>query len=282
MWINWLLKYDGYPPGVVVALLLHGILMWIFLPKEFEPSDQVRIEPASYVVASAVTQSPQKLRRIEQLSQQRRSEEAARERQRQQERERQQQAERERQQQQQAEAERQRQQQQQAEAERQRQQQAERERQQQAERERQQQAERERQRQQEQERQRQETAQSEAADAAARAAAEAAAQQMSAENQMVSQYLAIIRDLISGAWNIPPSARNGMLATVQLRLTPTGEIISREIVQPSGDPNFDRSVLAAVDRVGSFPELQEMPPAVFERNFRAPINLEFSPEDLLR
>ncbi|HEY0960983.1 MAG TPA: energy transducer TonB [Pseudomonadales bacterium] len=281
MWITWLLKYDGYPPGVVVALLLHGILMWIFLPKDFDPADQVSIEPASFVVASAVTQSPQRLRRIEQANTQRRNEEAARERQRQQERERQQQAaaeqqrQAEAQRQQQAEAERQRQ------AEAQRQQQAEAERQQQAERERQQQAEAERQRQAEAERQRQETAQREAAEASARAAAEAAAQQMSAENQMVAQYMAIIRDLVSAAWSRPPSARNGMVATVQLRLTPTGEIIDRQIVRPSGDPTFDRSVLQAIDRVGAFSELQDMPTPIFERNFRA-INLEFSPEDLLR
>jgi colicin import membrane protein len=297
MWINWLLKYEGYPPGVVVALLLHGILMWILLPSEFEAANQVRIEPASYVVASAVAQSPQKLRRIEQANQ-RRADDAARERQRQQqaaaERQRQQQAEAERQRQQQAAAERQRQQQaerekqQQAErekqqqAEREKQQQAERERQQQAERERQQQAERERQQAAERERQRQETAQREAAEAAARAAADAAAQQqMSAENQLVAQYVTLIRDLVSGAWNRPPNARNGMVAVVQLRLTPTGEIINSAIMKSSGSPEFDRSVLQAIDRVGSFPELRDMPTAVFERNFRA-INLEFSPEDLLR
>lgn len=280
MWINWLLKYDGYPPGVVVALLLHGLLMWIFLPKEFDATNQVRIEPASYVVASAVAQSPQKLRRIEQLNTQRRNEEASRERQRQAEAARQRQAEADRQRQaevqrQQAEAAQQRQ----AEAERQRV--AEENRKREAEQERQRQAEAERQRQAEAERQRQETAQREAADAAARAAAAASAQQMSAENQMVAQYLALIRDLVSGAWSRPPDARNGMVAIVQLRLTPTGEIINSEIVKSSGSPTFDRSVLQAIDRVGSFSELRDMPTAVFERNFRS-INLEFSPEDLLR
>src|SRR5690606_28794358 len=107
MWISWLLKYDGYPPGVVVALLLHGILLYVFLPKEFEPANQVRIEPAAFVVASAVKQSPQRMRRIEQLNTERRNAEAERERQRQAERQRQQQAEAERQRQ--AAAERQRQ-----------------------------------------------------------------------------------------------------------------------------------------------------------------------------
>jgi colicin import membrane protein len=72
-----------------------------------------------------------------------------------------------------------------------------------------------------------------------------------------------------------------MTAEVQLRLTPTGEVIDRAIVQSSGNAAFDSSVLQAVDRVGAFSELQDMPPAVFERNFRI-FNLVFSPEDLLR
>lgn len=270
MLISWLLKYDGYPPGVVAALLLHGILMYIFLPKEFEPAEQVSIEPASFVVASAARQSPQKLRRLEQQTQQR-NREAERERQRQADQQRQREADQERQ----------------RVAEQQRQREADQERQRVADEQRQREAEQQRQREQEQERQRaaerqQQVAAQQAADEAARRqAADNAAQQLSAENQMVSQYMTIIRDLVSGAWSRPPDARNGMVAIVQLRLTPTGEIVSSDIVQSSGSLAFDRSVLQAVDRVGSFSELQDMPTAVFERNFRN-FNLEFSPEDLLR
>ncbi|MGP1609980.1 MAG: energy transducer TonB [Burkholderiales bacterium] len=271
MWISWLLKYDGYPPGVVVALLLHGLLLYIFLPKDFDPANQVRVEPASFVVASAVKQSPQQRRRIEQAQTQQRNAEAERQRQAQQ-RQREAAAE----QQRQADAEKQKR----DEAERQRV--AEANRQQQVQEERERQAEAERQRAAEAERQRQLTAQREAEAAAAAAQNAANQQQQSAEADMVSQYVGIIRNLISGAWNRPPSARNGMLATVQLRLTPTGEIVSRDIVQSSGNADFDRSVLQAVDRVGSFDELKGMPTAVFERNFRRPINLEFTPEDLLR
>ena len=272
MWLSWALKYDGYPPGVVVALLLHGLLLYILLPKDLDPANMVRVEPASFVVASAVKQSPQQRRRIEQAQTQQRNAEAERQRQAQQ-RQREADAERQRQ----ADAERQRQ----AEAERQRVAEQNRQRQQQEEREKQ--AEAERQRTAEAERQRQLAAQreAEAAAAAAAAARNAANQQQSVEDQMVSQYVGIIRDLISGAWNRPPNARNGMLAVVQIRLTPTGEIVSRDIVQPSGSADFDRSVLQAVDRVGSFPELKGMPTPIFERNFRA-INLEFTPEDLLR
>ncbi len=271
MLIPWLLKGDGYPPGVVVALLLHGFLLYVFMPKDFDPADRVTIQPMSYVVASMATQSPQKLRRLEQQNTQQRNAEA-REQQRRadqqrQEQERQRVADQQRAEEQQRVADRQRREEQQRVAEQQRRE--------------------EEQRVAEQRRQaeQQRVADQQAAEEAARisAAREAQnAQQLSAEDQLVSQYVGIIHDLISGAWRIPPAARNGMLAIVDLRLTPTGDIISRTISQSSGNADFDRSVLEAVDRVGSFPELKDMPSGLFDRQFRAGIDLEFSPEDLLR
>lgn len=270
MLIPWLLKYDGYPPGVVVALLLHGILLYIFMPKQFDPADQVRIEPASFVVASAAQQSPQRMRRLQQETQ-RQQAEAAREQQRERDEQRKRDeavaAERRRvaEENQKREAERKREEDQRRERER-----AETERQRVAE---------ERRREEERLRQLREQADADAA----RQAQERnnAAEAQSVEQQLVAQYVGIIKDLVSGAWSRPPSARNGMLAIVQLRLTPTGEIISSTLVQSSGDGPFDRSVLQAIDRVGNFSELQEMPTPIFERYFRN-FNLEFRPEDLLR
>lgn len=272
--IPMLLKFDGYPPGVLVALLLHGILIYIFMPKEFDPAERVTIQPMSYVVASAVKQSPREARRIQQLSAQRRSEEAEQQRRRDAERQRQQQA---------AEAEQQKQ------AEIAKQREAERQRVADEEEQKREREEEQKRVAEEQERERQRAAEREQQLAAERAATEAAniaannarAQEQSVEDQLIAQYYGIIHDLVSNAWSRPPDSRNGMLAVVQLRLTPTGEIVSRSIVQPSGNDSFDRSVLQAVDRVGAFPELKEMPTPIFERNFRT-FNLEFSPEDLLR
>ncbi len=271
MLIPWLLKYDGYPPGVVVALLLHGILIYIFMPKQFDPADQVRIEPASIVVASA-QQSPQRMRRLQQQTQ-RQQAEAAREQQRQRDEQRKRDEA--------AAAERQRvaKENQRREADRKRAEDQERERQR-AETERQRVAQEQQERQREQERQRQLQEQA-AADAARQAAAAAATQAQGVEQQMVAQYAAIIRDLVSRAWSRSPDARNGMVAIVQIRLTPTGEILSSTIVQSSGSAAFDRSVQQAVDRVGNISELQGMPTPIFERYFRN-FNLEFRPEDLLR
>jgi colicin import membrane protein len=272
--IPMLLKFDGYPPGVLVALLLHGILIYIFMPKEFEPADRVTIQPMAFVVASAVKQSPQQARRIQQLSAQRRSEEADQQRRRDAERQRQQQA-AEAEQQKQAEVARQR------EAERQRVADEEEQKREREEEQKRVAEEQERERQRAAEREQQLAAQRAAEEAASIAAANANAQQQSVENQMISQYMAIIHDLVSNAWSRSPDAKNGMVAVVQLRLTPTGEIVQRSIVQSSGSATFDSSVLQAVDRVGAFPELKEMPTPIFERNFRT-FNLEFSPEDLLR
>lgn len=276
MLMAWLLKYDGYPPGVLVALLLHALLLYILLPSEADPEQFVRIERPA--ITAVVTQAnPQQLRRLEQINQQRRADDAARQRQ---EAERQRQAEAQRvEQQRQADTARRQEEQRVAEANRQAevkrqedQRLAEARRQEeearQAEARRQEEARLQAQRQQQEEAQRQ---------AAAAAAAEAA----SAQNDLVSQYSAIIHDLISSNWSRPPDARNGMSVVLNLRLVPTGEVVSATIIKSSGNAAFDRSAEQAVARVGGFPELRDVPTPVFERNFRD-FNLEFRPEDLLR
>lgn len=288
--LRWLLKYEGYPPGVVFALLLHGGLLLFLLGREFQPREIVNLERPVYIAAAISKENPQRVKREEQARRQLEQQRAAeRERQRQQEarraeeeRQRQAAAERQRQEQErqrQAEAERQRQaeaeKQRQVEAERQRQ--AEAERQRQAEAERQRQAEAERQRQAEAERQRQAEAERQRQAAAAAAAAEAEA----ASTNLVAQYAALIADLVSQNWIRPPNARNGMVAVVEIRMAPNGEILASNIVQSSGDSNYDRSVDQAVKRLGRVPEMQDLPVAVFERNFRV-FTLTFTPEDLLR
>ena len=110
---------------------------------------------------------------------------------------------------------------------------------------------------------------------------EAQTNQLAGEQLIVSEYVTIIRRVISQNWQIPPSARNGMTAAVQIRVVPTGEVVNVFILESSGNPTFDRSVLQAVERVERFPELQDLETGVFERNFRT-FSLLFRPEDLLR
>lgn len=276
MLLHYLLKFEGYPPAVLLAVLLHAGVAWFMLERDFDRQEVIKVQPMQISAATA-KENPQKLRRLQQVQQQRAADQRARDEARARE-----QAVREREAQQRAEAERQRQAQQRQREEQQRLEQAriaEEERQAQARRQAEEEATRrrlaEQQRQQELEQQRQR------AEAEALRQAQANAAATNAENDIVSQYMAIIQDLIQQNWVIPPSARNGMVAIVEIRTTPVGDITTYQVIQSSGDASFDRSVLQAVARVGNLQELRDLPNAVYERNFRR-FNLQFQPEDLLR
>ncbi len=128
----------------------------------------------------------------------------------------------------------------------------------------------------EQERQRQEQAQ-----AQARAQQEADARELAeTEAELVMAYSAVIHDLVQQYWSRPPSARNGMVVVLRIRMVPTGDVLDVEIVQSSGDFAFDRAAESAVLKVNRFTELQGMDPRLFDRNFRTFL-LTFRPQDLL-
>lgn len=109
--------------------------------------------------------------------------------------------------------------------------------------------------------------------------AEESAQVAVTAEQMAASYAALIRDTVTGYWSRPPSARNGMQAVLELRLVPTGEIVSVSVLESSGSVAFDRSAMNAVEKAGAFPELKNLPSREFEENFRR-FRLLFRPEDL--
>jgi len=90
---------------------------------------------------------------------------------------------------------------------------------------------------------------------------------------------AIIQQAVISRWTRPPSARNGMQAILEIALVPTGDVAGVSVLQTSGNNAFDRSAISAVERAGRFPEVQQLEPAVFEREFRR-FQLIFRPEDL--
>lgn len=92
-------------------------------------------------------------------------------------------------------------------------------------------------------------------------------------------YADLIRRRIEQNWSRPPSARNGMRCELTIDMVPNGQIIDVNIKTSSGDAVFDRSAVAAVKKVGAFPEVKNIPIAVFERHFRQ-FSLGFQPEDL--
>jgi TonB family protein len=118
-------------------------------------------------------------------------------------------------------------------------------------------------------------AQAELADAVATEDAQATA----TAAELSASYAALIQQTVINYWSRPPSARNGMEALLQIQLIPTGEVQSVSLLKSSGNTAFDRSAINAVEKAGSFPELQKLPSAEFEKNFRR-FRLLFRPEDL--
>ncbi|MEP5763463.1 MAG: energy transducer TonB [Halieaceae bacterium] len=99
------------------------------------------------------------------------------------------------------------------------------------------------------------------------------------DEQLTQSYVALIARAIEDNWSRPPSARNDMEAELVIQLIPTGEVVSVTIARSSGQSAFDRSAVLAVQKAERFPELQQLEPRLFERNFRS-LRLKFKPEDL--
>lgn len=111
------------------------------------------------------------------------------------------------------------------------------------------------------------------------AAAQPQAEATATASEMSASLIALIQQTVVNYWSRPPSARNGMECELVVQLIPTGEVVSVTVLRSSGNSAFDASAVNAVKRAGAFPELQKLPSAEFERNFRR-LNLIFRPEDL--
>lgn len=94
---------------------------------------------------------------------------------------------------------------------------------------------------------------------------------------VVDKYLAGIRSEIERRWSRPPLSRNGMQVLLRIFLLPGGELSDVQVVESSGNAAFDRSALAAVQKVGSF--IVPSDPVEFDRNFRQ-FTVLFNPDDL--
>ena len=104
-------------------------------------------------------------------------------------------------------------------------------------------------------------------------------QQPSKEVDEVQQVAGLMQARITQNWRRPPSARNGMEVLLIISLVPTGEVVGISISSSSGSTAFDRSAIAAVERVTRFPEVTVLSISDFERYFRR-FPLRFKPEDL--
>ncbi|MFK0572987.1 cell envelope integrity protein TolA [Endozoicomonas sp.] len=107
------------------------------------------------------------------------------------------------------------------------------------------------------------------------------AQQLEYDQLETAKYSALIESLTARYWNRPPSARNHMLATVQISLSRFGDIIDIRLVKSSGNDEYDRSVTQAIRLAAPFSELKNLDGRIFDQYFRR-ITFNFSPEDLVR
>ena len=110
--------------------------------------------------------------------------------------------------------------------------------------------------------------QREVAQAAARARQRAAARAAAAARGVVSRYKALIEARVSAAWVAVPQSK-GLHCIVRVRLIAGGQVVSARIVQGSGNPVFDRSVIAAIYNAAPLPvphsatKLQYLNPLTF-------------------
>ena len=108
---------------------------------------------------------------------------------------------------------------------------------------------------------------------------EAEGQVLADEMSEVQQVAALMQARITQNWRRPPSARNGMEVLLEISLVPTGDVVGISVLSSSGSIAFDRSAIAAVERVAQFSEVAVLPISDFERYFRR-FPLRFKPEDL--
>ena len=104
-------------------------------------------------------------------------------------------------------------------------------------------------------------------------------QQPNEEVDEVQQVAGLMQARITQNWRRPPSARNGMEVLLIISLIPTGEVVGISVSSSSGSTAFDRSAIAAVERVARFPEVTALSISDFERYFRR-FPLRFKPVDL--
>jgi colicin import membrane protein len=109
------------------------------------------------------------------------------------------------------------------------------------------------------------------------AAEEKASQQVAQSARVatvVDRYTALIRQRVTNNWNRPLGAVKGLKCEVHVRLTPSGGVLSANVVRSSGNAVFDRSVENAVYKAEPLPLPED--PTMFD-NFRE-IRFVFDPD----
>jgi colicin import membrane protein len=91
----------------------------------------------------------------------------------------------------------------------------------------------------------------------------------------IDKYMNAIEAKVYRKWTKPPSISSGLESVLKVKLIPTGDVIDIQLEKSSGDPVFDKSVIAAVKKASPLP----LPPAkdgLFEvfRDLRLPMRAD--------
>ena len=95
---------------------------------------------------------------------------------------------------------------------------------------------------------------------------------------IASEFTEQIRAHVSSYWSYPSVVRPGDEVAVTIRLVPTGEVVSVQLLKSSGNALLDSSVLQAVRKASPLPVPKDI--RVFEKDFRN-FTMKFRPENAL-
>lgn len=73
------------------------------------------------------------------------------------------------------------------------------------------------------------------------------------EQSEIAKFKSLIKDEITRKWIFPASYQKGMKCKVLVRLIPSGDVVSVQVIESSGNSAFDRSVEMAVNKASPLP-----------------------------
>ena len=99
---------------------------------------------------------------------------------------------------------------------------------------------------------------------------------LSEQDKQIFFYSQKIIQTIEDAWMKPRNIPEGLVANLRLNIQPTGRISRVDLLKSSGNIRFDNSALQAVRRVETLNFFNEMPAALYRKEFKR-IAVSFKP-----
>ena len=94
------------------------------------------------------------------------------------------------------------------------------------------------------------------------------------EEEKFKKTIIIIQKKFIELWNKPFVLNEDIKVSIKIKLAPSGEILSKTLIESSGNDKFDDSAMKAVSNISFLKEVSNLRREDFERSFRE-INLVF-------